>query len=1068
MAGAADGRVASGVSDAKHGWLFTVFGVDSRAVREAAPGGMPGGMPGGAPPMPAAPVPLIMAGEAPAAVVAPVRTPAEERKDLERRLAKSGAVYDQYGQAIGDDANAVADRLSPAEQKIGKRISEDGREMVVEGADGKKTVTPIGVGGGTSTTTFDERGVTVASKSSVTTAGIGGDGKVDEFTRERTSSTNVGLGNVTQATGDKVTTAAEGKTTVLSEQTTRSADLVKGEVSWGKSESAEVKDAAGSVKTGERSSTTVGLSGVSSMSESSLQKDKQFDSIATTTGVTRTAGQLGVGQTTTAKSGVMTGPAEAQVMEKGTETTLRQGVGLVSDDKGTGVGYSAAGSEKKLLGDGKSLTNTMGGGGKCQALVKEVAGSDPPRFTITTTISFEATVGKSGTKETAQAKPLARDAGPDTKVGGEGAEKASGTVGGSLSVAATASFKRELGYEEAKEYLDYVKANGRGGKLPEHQILATGMSQDWGAARKMWDAMNGAPDRVKALKPGEELESSFTAGAGVKAGAGAGETRTGGLAGTVEASASLSHKIGIKKTGMPDGMIQVTVTIDDLASGSVGAGASYGMASASHGENKSRGAGEVFVFSLDPKSEDFAASLKLIDKVQNTSDLEELGRDERFHMKSMTLKASATDGSTDGVGVGPVSLSMARTGSLQAEATVDADGNVTGSKAVGSSTVGVSLGLGLDVKIADTTIEAFSGEVADGQAKGEISQTHKASDLAKTLKNIAADPLGAVLNTGKVVAETVDTKGTALDDPELMKICELALNEGKWRGQVGGRAQDDWLATGEKIRKALTVVGGKIVDINKSAVTLALAEWTKSEDSGRTEVLDRLYRPFNADVIVGKGFAFPDGAAEYKADWDRLVVGDPLKGAKAKLAGDPKGALAEMAAAEKQLKTLRRNIANNEALWVGFEVQHAEMLGHINTRITEVVKAEGAAKKAAAAGPAAGDEHGDEVKAELEIYRGNVEQMEEFAKMVFGKLWQAEEKLKEWSLLGGNKVEEAMPLIYQTGDQIKLWDKLYGETFKIFQKLGAEAKLDKAALEKLHVHGAQMRWDEVNKAAHKY
>lgn len=167
--------------------------------------------------------------------------------------------------------------------------------------------------------------------------------------------------------------------------------------------------------------------------------------------------------------------------------------GIVPDEKGTGLGGTASQNRKTLFGDGKSVSTTIAAGGRCQALVKEVDGSQPPKFIITTTISFDVKLGATAGKEW-EAKPEAQQ---DTGL------KGNVSVGGSASpIGAYASFKRELTAAEAKDYIEFIKANGHGSKLPEHMILATGTSQNWAAAKQFWKAMNGSPER-STMKSGE-------------------------------------------------------------------------------------------------------------------------------------------------------------------------------------------------------------------------------------------------------------------------------------------------------------------------------------------------------------------------------------------------------------------------------------------------------------------------------------------------------------------------------------------------------------------------------------
>src|SRR5262249_31535959 len=116
----------------------------------------------------------------------------------------------------------------------------------------------------------------------------------------------------------------------------------------------------------------------------------------------------------------------------------------------------------------------------------------------------------------------------------------------------------------------------------------------------------------------------------------------------------------------------------------------------------------------------------------------------------------------------------------------------------------------------------------------------------------------------------------------------------------------------------------EIVGVDKGAVQKALAEWTKSDDANRKSALDALIRPLGG-IPGGKAFAFPDGTENMKADWDALVVADPLEGARAKLAAkQPRLALEEMQAVRGKVASLSARINTASAKWAGLEIQHAE------------------------------------------------------------------------------------------------------------------------------------------------
>jgi hypothetical protein len=447
-----------------------------------------------------------------------------------------------------------------------------------------------------------------------------------------------------------------------------------------------------------------------------------------------------------------------------------------------------------------------------------------------------------------------------------------------------------------------------------------------------------------------------------------------------------------------------------------------------------------------------------------------------------------------GAAFGPVSADLGGKGRLTSELTRDAEGNLVASKVTGENQGGGTVGVG-EFKVGDTKTESYAGEVdlKTGRAKGELTESSKSTSVAKTVQNapgrIASDPLGALLNPGKLIEDKVESKGTAIADPEIMGICYAALDAPRWNARVGGHRHDDWVATGSKIRRALATHGKgreiEIISVDKSAVQQALAEWTKADVEGRKAVLDAIIRPLGG-APGGKAFAFPDGAEGMKTEWDALVIADPLGHARELLAAKkPQEALAEMRNVKGKVGSLYARVKSASSKWAGLEVQHAEMLGHINTRVNEVdaairdltktmpaASAPGTAAMTAA--PASltaeqvkeqeGRQRADEARADLETYNNNIATMRQYSDSVFAKLGQAEARLNDDSLFSGKKssrIAEVTPWIKEVEDLLRLWEALYWPTYRIYEKWSPFLKLDKSRLEKLHPAGARGRWQAV-------
>ncbi len=163
------------------------------------------------------------------------------------------------------------------------------------------------------------------------------------------------------------------------------------------------------------------------------------------------------------------------------------------------------------------------------------------------------------------------------------------------------------------------------------------------------------------------------------------------------------------------------------------------------------------------------------------------------------------------------------------------------------------------------------------------------------------------------------------------------------------------------------------------------------------------------------------------------------------------------------------------------------MMGHILARVHECDHLIGTAKSAATkaakparkpAPPASAkteaimrDIAADEARSEqdpidLQAYGDNLQQVQTYSDAVFGLIGQAQAKAKERSLFSGAGIEQlkaAGVLMRSARERIALWRALYDPTYALWEKLSERHDLKKAALEKLHPHGAQQFYDQVHK-----
>ncbi len=1048
--------VSPKLTDVHHNWTHDTLDVDPRSYDPPASGAPPENAPNSAP-----------VGATPADPAQAAATPAP--LDLATRLKASKATYDKYGPEAADQMVAPEYRLTPAELRLGTTDS---------------TVD--------ATTTLNDKGITAQSTRTTAGATLGQDGKPIDLVQKDTTTVNLTTSGGSVSSGTTATLTTGGGTTKLSDQTTAKVDLDKGTADASRTRSLEqtTVTSGATVTTSNSTTTSLGTSGATTSTTSSTQSGSQLDSTTTTKGLQRSDGQIGLGAGRTTKSGTMEGPADKQTMVRGTETSIQGNAGLVSDDKGTGIGGNLGGSVKETLRPGVSLTDTVSAGGRCQSLVKEITPSTtPPSFTITTTISFNVSIG------TGLAGEAAPKATPDESGKGLADGKATGSVGASLAYVATAAFTQTLPEDQAKKYLEDIANNGRGGSFPEHQILATGMSQGWETAAKLFKQLVSSAEFAKSLGKGQQIETSQGTTAGLQGALGGGQSDSSGTTGSVQASVTASHKVTLNETGLGDNKLQVTATIEDQAGYTGSVGVNVGVVGGTAGMSHSDGKARVVVMVLDQTDPNFSDLLGKIRAAGTGEALDKIIADNQGLLSQSTKKTNTADGTTIGGNIGAAKLTLGGTGTLSEEVTRDKNGNVIGTKATGASQSGGSAGVG-DVKFTSTHTEGYTGSVdAQGQATGEIDQTDKTTSVSKTLGNlgkIATDPVGTAMHPTSLLGTETQSQGTDLADPEIMRYCNEALDAAGWNKKVVGMNHDDWVVCGKKIRAAVTVTNGEITAVNKSAVQSALAAWSKSDTEGRNAPLESIVRPKDGPVM-GKAYAWPDGTDRMRPQWDVLVTGDPLKEGNAKLkAGQIPEAVTAFKAALAGVQSLSNEITNNQKLWSDADLdgQYSEMMGHINTRITEVTKAlHDAERKIPPPAPVGLPGHPDEAgpptvaqqaqmeqeqqqkadaaEAERKLredndrYNRNIETMQGYAASVFKECGEAEAFLNSSHFLESS-VGGAIERLKRPAETLKLWEPLYWETFALYQKY-ADHGLDKTRIEKLHPAGAQGAWNRVDK-----
>jgi hypothetical protein len=1059
----------------------------------------------------------------------------ERRANLVRRVQASGAAYDKLG-AAADNVVDDKDKLAGAEQKVGRVIKDDGQRQTTRGPDGSQQTVDYNLDGKGARTSVTEKGIMISRKQSLSAGWIGADGKAAEATLTTGQNTHFGFGNMSTTSAASLTTDENGKKVTTSNFTAKTMNVLTGDHTTFKTGSRETKIGQTNYKQEGKEITTKGLSGYSLTREQTTLNNEHLETHATNVSFVRGNGQLGGAASTTFRTGTVLskgedaepGEQEPQYMNKGGEVTAKGSGGMVSDDKGTGFGGNAGASGKGMLGNGYSVNGNVGVGGKVQTIVKEISGKDPPKFQITTTISFDATVGAGGGNDTpppsAAGKFDAKD--PDPKVNIAGSpNKTSWGVSVSGSLAGSFSFKRELTEKEAEAYIECIRKNGHGSKLPEHQILMSGFKGSAETAARLMQQLTGSVKNFKTMKPGEELETSLQGSArlGVNASTSAmtpsGRTKANTPSVGVEGSHTIGKKEGCKIVVKDGQKLEITVTVDDSSdwAGSVSAsgGAVRGQVRGGFGS----GEGKTAVFMLDmndPKNpgQDNPDFESLLHQLKSISDAGKLQQFEQAHpellqthtnRQTTSANVGATIGVQAGLGVGAatvggveVNVDARKTGLH--EETTDASGEVIGTNDVGTSDASVSAGVNQDLSAKASGTGQYAGrtkrdkDTGESEAVGNLSDKSTHSSYGKTIDNIITaasnhDLIAALTNPAKLKGETTTTTAIDLDDSDTMLICQEAQNSSAWARHVEGPYLQEWIEVGKKIRAQTEAKDGKIVKANKAAVQKLLAEWNQSLTGSKTHAMSDILRPENETLdsgpAHGKASKWPDGTEAIKKQWDELIGGfNPIEDARKKMKKDPTGALKDLDTYKEKLASLWSDMDGNEWRWGNDAPIHAEMLGHINKRQQDLSKAEqeaerlkhphhaesGGGKKRHPSEEEQKEAMRDQLKSRRQFDQ-HLGQMKHYFETTFSSLWPHEQALK--GAQGTVDPDALHATLKQVTSDVKLWREEYKEAEALCKDFSPIDLLDedqedvdklRKSMTEVHPHGAEERVHWMEKA----
>ena len=793
-------------------------------------------------------------------------------------------------------------------------------------------------GSGTSAWSLSDKGLAKQGTTGTTRTVLGPDGKPVAISDEETDAITYGLWNRTQSAATKTTVVSGDTARTAEEKKTTSVDLTKGQVTIDKTSTAERKDASGyTTKSVDSRSQTYGVGGVTSTRSTSEQVGDVVYGSSTTKGFKRGDGEVSVTTSSTKTQGQV--DAEGKLV-KGSATTKSASGGLVSDpEKGVGIGGTGAVENKQALGGGKEITSKADVKGRWYVDVKQIEGSDPPRFQIVTTINLSVSLGGGASKEFEAGK---------TK--GEGSLAVTGS--------AQATFKRNLSAADAKGYLEAMQQNGGGGRLPEHQLLHVGATQSWRDAQNLWAAMTSGAEAAAQLKEDESFELVKEGGVEGKLGGsttpGGGSTAFGGDLGITR-----KRRITIIPAGLKDGRIKLTAKVEDEGGESAGATVSEGVASGKVGLEWSHEKGSAVSFVLDPKASGYAERYAAITAAETPEDITRLAAKYPELLDERTESSGEGTGTKVGIGVAGIDLEGGSTAKTSKAVTTDKEGKksyvITGENKQSAS---VAAG---GMKYTDSTTQKYVGEVDKaGKAKGDLSETRTRSSAGKTAEAIwnaaTNDPLSLVTQgPSKMVKDESKTEGVLTDDDDLTKIVAESTDKKTWDKHVVGRNSDDWQATRRKLAATVKrkpdgtpdlTPDGKL-QYDRVAAQEALAAWTGDEDGDRKEALDITLRGTHGqDRSHGKVYELPDGLSHLKAPYKSLVAEDPFADADGKLAaGKAQEALTDFKALSGKLQSFSNELHvqepkfENPSAFLEMASRATERINECQTRIRKAQRA---------------------------------------------------------------------------------------------------------------------------------
>jgi len=578
----------------------------------------------------------------------------------------------------------------------------------------------------------------------------------------------------------------------------------------------------------------------------------------------------------TAKTGTTVTKTGANGTSVATDKSAHGGVIAGKD------GYGAHGG----VGGGKTVTSKGGmQAGVVAGLDANVLcnvskpSGDPPLYTVTVTVSFEASVGVSagaGKKE-----------GSKGSVGVEvnASEERSMTVSHQLTEAQLGSYTKAL---EA--------ASKKGGKVAgtelELKVISAGVNQSWTAAKQMYEAQKGITKKTTdaLTNVGDSIgkKEVSTRGAGANASYGPVGAHLG---------ATDTHTRETKVTRGEKGVLDVDSSGSDNRKTDASVSL-YGVgASHSHVHETRFG----YSIEIDPKNDPDGKLVEWLGHCKNEQDYAIfIGANKGSgKIKVLTHTTGKSDSDTTGVsaGKGKATAGISWNSGVDEDTTVDGSGKLIKKRVAGHNGHGGNFGPLADSESDDAVAEITSDDASltlthtENDNHNKRARDKKKKQIEDKLhgKKEEGKASGGVLTQAAGGGEEPDTAtrdvhGLKMTVAELKKIGGACCRSWDWwKAQTRNpKEHKDWYEAGNAIRQAKGAPG---------AVAEELARFIGKDASDRRQTVEFLIRG-GYHQVGGHAFEFPDSLRDIQDDYDTITDDhlDDKMNAFANKKGDPAAA----------------------------------------------------------------------------------------------------------------------------------------------------------------------------------